>query len=125
MFDFSPQREESQVARDLREARRYIERGWCKCSQANAADGEAVGPCSSLAVEWCVGGAVCAAIGTYWTRTKPRVNAAFARLGEASIKLGNVDFVAYNNARATTKSDVLGLIDLAIANELATVRQEA
>lgn len=123
MFDFTePATKESQVAKDLRAARRYIERGWCKWSQAHDAEGCAVSAINPKAVEWCVGGAVCAAIYTTWRRSgSPRLAAAFDRLMATADELGYPDFVALNNAENTTKSDVLGLIDLAIAKEVAHV----
>jgi hypothetical protein len=54
-----------QCLNDLRKAREFIERGWCKYKRAIDDGGEYTHPFGSSAIRWCALGAVDAALGRY------------------------------------------------------------
>lgn len=114
--------EEPQVVRDLREARKYIERGWVRHTRGADANGVFTDPLSSDAVSWCLGGALMAATNaTTWstTRTMPAMDlldrVAIEKYPQVRRGFGRgFVFVDFNNAIARDVNDVTSLIDDAI-----------
>lgn len=131
MFDFSPQREEPQVVQDLRAARTFIERGWTTHAQGRDMYGSPTYGNDSIAVQWCLGGAISRATDIRWNglNPHPRLLAAFDALDRLvppetpeSWARPMYDFAQFNNEVAKDKSDILNLIDRTIAAELIDAR---
>ena len=109
-----------QLADDLREARKVIERpeSWTKGQYAKMASGrKAHSPLMQQAVCFCAVGAVCKAVGEV-DECLPRSRRLTDFLREfvpenkrASLR----GIVAYNDRKSTTHADILNLFDRAIA----------
>lgn len=89
-------------------ARSFIERGWCRWTQARDADGVGIDPISERAVEWCAYGALVAAglrNGEY------KGHSAVCRL---IVAIGDDSIGSFNNEQETVEP-ILAAFDRAIA----------
>lgn len=114
MFDGVPPQETDEV-RLLREARKYIARGWSIGTDARDAWGRGgVDPTSNAAVSWCLRGAVIAArIGLFndgGPDTAPYLNQA-----TNGIRRAGDDYIGWNDAVCLSQASALALMDRAIA----------
>ena len=91
----------------IREARGYIEQGWCRGAIARNRDGEEVPWRDEDACEWCILGAFRKA--QWWNHTE-LIEALFAAMDEAPDD--------WNDNPTRTKQDVLDLMDR-LASDLA------
>ncbi len=98
-----------ETTRILIDARRFIERGWCRAAQGRAADGNIVQPRDERATQWCAYGALLAA-GMNDSDDAP----ALGRLMRA-INDGWRGPAPFNNAQ-TSREPVLAAFDRAIAD---------
>lgn len=96
---------ETEILPQLHEVRQRIERGWCQRRLSNLGYGSA---CDPNATEWCIGGAIMAAIGTEILDTR------HSRLVRALGFDRWDDMVRWNNADERTQQDILDRVDEAI-----------
>jgi hypothetical protein len=97
-----------EATRMLMDARGFIETGWCRNTQARAADGSAVEPDSDEAVSWCAYGALVRA----GLRNGDMYHSAVLRFKKAAGGL----VATFNNAQKTV-DPVLDAFDRAISLE--------
>lgn len=105
----------------LRKARGYVEKGWCRNSNALDAAGVEVSPECRAAVRWCMWGAMRRAAD--WQRTGDApLDAAMRTLAAATGGDPRRSVSAWNDAPRRTQAQVLRVFDKAIklAEEEAT-----
>ncbi|WZO97276.1 hypothetical protein EP7_004300 [Isosphaeraceae bacterium EP7] len=88
----------------LNEARKLVEKGWCKGTSARNAAGEPTGTTDVDAVAWCPYGAMGAIPGASFIRTTDRYRKSIGRLAISK----------WNDEPERTKEEVLAAFDRAI-----------
>lgn len=107
-----------QCLTDLRKAREFIERAWCKHNRAVNAQGEYTTPFESEAVAWCALGAVDAALGRYVDEDDCAVRDLARRVPFRYHDRFDVLAIIANFNNDTNKEAVLTVFDAAIADHM-------
>jgi hypothetical protein len=105
------------IAKTLVDARGFLERGWCRGTEARTVHGNKVSPCHPDAVSWCLYGAIAAVNTPFIGSSMNIVERVLQSLNDPHTIRLPADFpkITVFNDRQVSVEPVLAVVDQAIA----------